>query len=91
MGTNKAITHMDRTSFWKLKASSKLDILEEGTFNHNSVILRALTDPETCIECVDDTRYTLYGNEEALLVQSVSLHLRIGLLVYALFMTLFRH
>jgi len=73
--------------FWNLKAASKLDQLCEGRFNHNDVILACLSDSETRIERVDRITYTLYGDEEALLVQPISLHFRIGLFVYHLVLT----
>ena len=67
--------------FWsKLPSCSKLDVLDER--RHNRVIVSILKDPSTDIEQVNRTDYSLYGREEAVLIQPKALALRIGLIVF---------
>lgn len=67
-------------SFWDFPACSKIDILDEN--KHAHLILASLRDLSTGVEPVDHTTYTIYGANEALLVQTVSMPLRIALMVY---------
>jgi hypothetical protein len=79
---------MAKKRFWNFPKYSKLDILYEGEFNHDSVILTALADKETLIERVDRDSYTIYGAEESLLIKPVSPVLKISLFIYCSILSL---
>ena len=79
---------MDK-SFWDFPACSKIDVLDER--KHSHLILAALRDNVTEAEAVDRTTYTIYGSNEALLVQTVSMPLRVALLVYGRVISFMTH
>lgn len=73
------------THFWHdMPHSAKWDVLQES--RHMHLIESALGDCETGLEPVDRHNYMLYGKEEALLVDSPSFILRVGLDLYRAFL-----
>lgn len=66
-----------KKSFWKFPQYAKWNVLDD---KHTALILSALADPVTGIERVDELTYTVYGPEEALLVRSTALSIRLGML-----------
>lgn len=74
--------------FWHFSHSTKWDILSDE--KHLSLIFNALEDTETGIEVVNPEEFILYGTEEALLLRTAKLPLKLGFLVYAAFVSLFQ-
>lgn len=73
---------MNRDRFWDFPQSAKWDQLDEHNPRHAKLIINALEDTETGVECIDRETYSMYGEEEALLVRPKSVLLFICLDIY---------
>ena len=81
---------MDNKVFWrKIPRFAKYDVLRDE--DHLHLILAALHDPETGIERVDKKTFILYGTTEALLYRPVKLVWKLGIELYAAFISLRRN
>ena len=75
--------------FWRgFSHSTKWDILSDE--KHLSLIFGALEDTETGVEVINSEEFILFGESEALLLKTAKLPLKIGFLVYAAFVSLFK-
>jgi hypothetical protein len=75
-------------SFWHFPKHSKLDILSADHFNHNELIERALADPDTQSEWVEEDKYLFYGpsmpdgGEGLLILVGKNPVLRVGIRIF---------
>lgn len=77
-----------KTSFWDFPHWDKKDVLHES--RHAHVIVSSLYDKSTYVEQLDNNTYILSGPQEALLANTHSFPLRIGLLLYHSFLSVLK-